>query len=354
MSERPVDFDRLRYMRCWTCAHEWEVDAAWLARFDTGDEPCPKCGTDCTSEHRPDFWVRPQNPARYDDTVRAWYWYHSSTHAVWPDRDFDPAAQLTDETKRRMEHDGLTPGAVERWAARQKSKALHIGTYEAAIENMLRRMNDQRDAASQFYLYRVQLRSDCVIEPGIHPELPGLMGDVELSADAQKANVFRYVNVCEDVSSVSLAIEISAVWKVQSIPIPLPVDADDPGLREATARLLAAADRPIEQTRPEDDDDTGPLERLRRRHTPQTPLASEAGRLRHETADLLPLLQRQQLRVEFDEAGFAGDPSAYPAKLIGLVRLVSDPQAILDALNQQPGHLVPPAPGEQSFLMQER
>ncbi|MEU2142075.1 hypothetical protein [Nocardia rhamnosiphila] len=101
--------------------------------------------------------------------MRGLYWYHSSTHAVWPDRDFDPAAQLTDETKRRMESQ-TGPGAVERWAARQKSKALHVGTYEAAIESMLRRMDNQSDAASQFYLHRVQLRSDCAIEPGIHIE----------------------------------------------------------------------------------------------------------------------------------------------------------------------------------------
>ncbi|MBD0861322.1 hypothetical protein IA539_08860 [Gordonia sp. zg691] len=339
MTERPVDFERLRYMRCGTCTHEWEVDAEWLERFHTGDEPCPKCGTDCASENYPNFWVYPQDPAHDDDTVRERYWYHSTTHAVWPDRDYDPAAQLTAEGRRRME-EGLRPGGFEDWVARQKAKALHVGTYEAAIENMLRRMADQSGAASQFYLHRVQLRSDCVIEPGIHAELPSLMGDVELSAKcAPEVNVFRYVNVHEDQSSVSLAIEISAVWGVQSIPIPAPVDADDPGLRDATARLLAAADRPVEQEPPEDDDD--PLEQLLRRYQrPQTPLASEADDLLQEAADRLPAPGRTQLCVGFDEAGFAADPSAYPAKLIGLVRLVSDPQAALDALTQQPWRIV--------------
>lgn len=324
-------------MRCGTCSHEWQVDAEWIERFDTGDEPCPKCGTDCTGEDRPDFSARPQDPAHDDGTVRARYWYHSSTHAVWPDKDFDPAAQLTDETKRRMEHDGLRPGAVERWAARQKSKALHLGTYEAAIENMLRRMDDQSDAASQFYLHRVRLRPDCAIESGIHREPTDFVGDAHLEGKCGPGvNVLRYVNVHEDPSNVSLAIEISAVGRVQSIPIPLRVDADDPGLRDATARLLAAAGRPIEQAPPEDDDDS-PLERLRRRHrTPRTPLASEAGRLLQETADLLPSPRRSRLNVEFDEAGFAADPSTYPAKLIGLVRLVSDPQAVLGALANQP------------------
>lgn len=340
VTDQPIDFDRLRYMRCGTCAHEWEVDAEWLDRFDAGDEPCPKCGTDCTSEDRPDFWVRPQDPA-HDDTVRARYWYHSSTHAVWPDRDFDPAAQLTEVGRQRMERDGLRPGAVERWAARQKSKALHLGTYEAAIENMLRRMDNQSDAASQFYLHRVQLRSDCAIEPGIHREPTDFVGDSHLEGKCGPGvNVLRYVNVHEDPSNVSLAIEISAVWRVQSIAIPLPVHADDPGLRDTTARLLAAAARPMEQA-PHQDDDDSPLERLLRRHrTPRTPLASEAGQLLHETSDLLPSPRRSRLNVEFDEAGFAADPSAYPAKLIGLVRLVSDPQAVLDALSERPWRII--------------
>lgn len=341
VTERAIDFDRLRYMRCGTCSHEWEVDAEWLERFHTGDEPCPICGTDCTSEKYPDFWVRPQDPAHDDGTVRARHWYHSTTHAVWPDKDFDPSAQLTDECKQRMEEDGMRPGAVKRWAERQKAKAVHVGTYEAAIENMLRRMDNQSDAASQFYLHRVQLRPDCVIEPGIHREPTDLVGDAQLAGKCGPGvNVLRYVNVHEDQSSVSLAIEISAVWMVQSIPIPLPVDADDPGLRDATARLLAAADRPVEQVPPEDDDDS-PLERLQRRfYKPLTPLASEAGRLCEETGELLPSLRRSRFNVEFDEAGFFGDPSAYPAKLIGLVRLVSDPQAVLDALTAQPWRVV--------------
>lgn len=336
MIERPVDFERLRYMRCGTCAHEWEADADWLERFDTGDESCPNCGTDCTSEDRPNFWVRPQDPVHDDNTVRDLYWYHSSTHAVWPDRDFDPAEQFTEEGRRRMEHDGLFPGAVERWAARQKTKALHVGTYEAAIENMFRRMGSQSGAGSQFYLHRVQLGSDCVIESGIHPELPGSMGDVQLSDTCgPNVNVFRYVNVYEDPSNVSLAIGISAVGRVQSIPIPLTVDPDDPELRAATARLLAAAVEPVKPAPPQDEDDT--LERFLRRHrTSVTPLASEAGDLRQEVSNRLPSLRRARFSVEFDETMFAADPSAFPAKLVGLERLISDPRAVIESLSEQP------------------
>lgn len=339
MIERTVDFERLRYMRCGTCAREWEVDAEWLDRFDAGDEPCPQCGTDCTSENRPDFWVRPHDPVHDDSAVRNLYWYHSSTHAVWPDKNFDPAAQFTEEGRRRMES-STGPGAVERWAARQKTKALHVGTYEAAIENMFRRMSDQSDAASQFYLHRVQLRPDCVIQPGINPELCGSFGDSQLADHSDPGvNVLRYVNGYEDPSNVSLAIEIDAVWRVQSIPIPLAVDADDSDLRAATERLLAEAGKPAVEEPPEDDDD--PLEQLLRRHrVPVTPLAAEAGALREEVADRLPSMRRARFSVEFEEAGFPAAPSAFPAKLIGLARLIDHPRAVIDTLDEQPRRYV--------------
>lgn len=38
------------------------------------------------------------------------------------------------------------------------TRELHVGTYETAIENMLRRMHDEAEAQSVFYLHRVALR----------------------------------------------------------------------------------------------------------------------------------------------------------------------------------------------------
>jgi hypothetical protein len=136
-------------------------------------------------------------------------------------------------------------GAVERWAARQKSKALHLGTYEAAIENMFRRMRDQGDDDTQFYLYRAQLTSECVIEPGVHAEPTNWLGDAQLAeVCAPHVQAFRYVNVHEEPSSVSLAIDLSAIHAVQGIAIPLPVDPANMWVLEATARLQKAASEP--------------------------------------------------------------------------------------------------------------
>ena len=90
--ERAVLFGRRRSMRCGSCQLEWLVDDEWLDRFDQGYEVCPECGADCQGEDRPDFWVLRSDPAHEDSVVRGMYWYHTSTHANWPDRNFDPVA----------------------------------------------------------------------------------------------------------------------------------------------------------------------------------------------------------------------------------------------------------------------
>ncbi|EHR61028.1 hypothetical protein [Saccharomonospora cyanea] len=80
----------------------------------------------------------------------------------------DPAVGLTAETRLRMGGDQR----VAAWTERQRAKALHAGTYEAAIHNMLWRIDGQADHNRQFYLYRVRLkptvavREGWVVEPG--------------------------------------------------------------------------------------------------------------------------------------------------------------------------------------------
>ncbi len=316
-------------MRCGSCRHEWPVTAEWIDRFNQALEACPACGTDCQGEDRPDFCVVPDEPLHNDEVTRDYYWYHSSTHSNWPDKDFDPTAGLTEITKRRMEATGGAPGAVERWAGRQKSKALHLGSYEAAIENMFRRMKNQRDDGAQFYLYRVQLTRDCVIEPGIHPEPTNWLGDANL-ADVclPDVQVLRYVNVHEDPSSVSIAIELTAIHAVQGMAIPLQVEASDTRIVEAITRLQNAATS--EPPSPPE----GKMRRLRSQ--PPSPLTSEARRLETDISAGLPPALNDTFSVGFNEADFESSPAIFPVKLIGLAHLVTDPQAILRALDTQP------------------
>lgn len=315
-------------MRCGSCRHEWQVNADWLDRFNQGEETCPVCGTDCQVEDRPNFWVAQNDRSRDDSKLRDMYWYHSSTHSNWPNRLFDPTAELTEVTKQRMRQMGSDDGALERWAEGQRAKALHVGTYEAAIENMLRRMRDQDGAVEQFYLYRVQLRSSAVIAPSVHSEPTNFVGDVQLAeVGVPGVEVYRYVNTHEDPSSVSLAITIDAIQCVQSIAIPLPAESADPWVSEATARLIYATTKLAPEPRTA-------LERMRR-HTPSA-LSLEARGLEKELADSLPLGLRDRFHAGFDEASLAIDPCAFPLRLAGLARLVRAPETVLDLLDRQP------------------
>lgn len=328
MIELAVDFERLRGMRCGSCRYEWHAKAEWLGRFNQGDEACPECGTDCQVEERPNFWAARDDPSNDDSKVRDTYWYHTSVHANWPDRAFDPTARLTDGTKQRFQRIGSDGRALERWAEGQMTKALHLGTYEAAIENMLRRMRDQDSADDQFYLYRVCLSPNAAVEPGVHKEPTNWVGDVQMvEVCVPGVNTFRYVNTHEDPSSISLAVTLHAIQAVQGIPIPFAVDAAHPWVSAAAARLLDAASLPAPQPKTT-------LERMRR--DMPSALSNEARKLEKEVADTLPLGLRRRLHARFDAASLTTDPCAFPTKLTGLAQLVRDPSAALGLLDAEP------------------
>lgn len=314
-------------MRCGSCRHEWLAAAEWLIRFNQALVGCPNCDTDCRGEDRPDFCADPDEPMRDDAALRNVYWYHSSTHENWPDREFNPAAVLTDVARERLEA-ASGRGAVERWAARQKAKALHVGTYEAAIENMFRRMRDQADSQSQFYLYRIELESDCAIEPGVHKEPTNWFGDANLNeVCSSEAVVFRYLNIHEDKGSVSLAIGAQAIRAVQRTAIPLPIDRTSPWVVEATQRLTAAASKPSPEASP----GLGPWT-----VRASSVLHAEAIALGSEIAESLPSGIRDRFRFELDEAAFVSFPDAFPSSLVALARLVTDPLVVLRELDAQP------------------
>lgn len=332
MIERAVDFERLRWMRCGTCSSEWHANAEWLDRFHQRDEACLNCGTNCESEKRPDFWASQDDPSHDDSKVRETFWYHTSTHPNWPDRAFDPTATITDITKRRLQEIGGDGRGLERWATRQKAKALHLGTYEAAIENMLRRMTDQNGADEQFYLYRVRLRRNASIEPGVHPERANMAGDVQLAElCAAGVDVLRYVNTHEDPSSVSLAVRLEAILAVQVIPVPLAVNAADAWVSAGAARLIEAARLPAPEPKTK-------FERMQR-HRPSA-LSIEASKMEDEVADRLPFGLRDRFHRLFDEENLSAEPAAFPSKLIGLAALVNDPLAVLGLLDTVPSREV--------------
>ncbi len=43
--------------------------------------------------------IDPDDPALDDENVARLIWYHTNTQSDWPTADFDPAAELTEETR---------------------------------------------------------------------------------------------------------------------------------------------------------------------------------------------------------------------------------------------------------------
>lgn len=87
---------------------------------------------------------------------------------------------------------------------------------------MFRRMRNQADGDSQFYLYRVALRSDGLrLQPGYRDENEDEAANLSIDElDAQGVDVIRYLNVHEALGSVSIAVRPSVIEAVQRTPIP--------------------------------------------------------------------------------------------------------------------------------------
>jgi hypothetical protein len=205
MIERPVDFS---YETCWVeCPACDERVVVSIEARKVGQE------VSCSRGHP--FESGDVDPVVTDladleepagDVGRV-AWYHTSTRRTWPPTDDAPTAIAT-----------------------------HVGTFEAAIENMLRRMHDQDDAREQFYLHRVRLTCGPAEISSIGTELEGFYGNVRLRVlYALGSRIARYVNLYEQQGGVSLAIEPSVVAEVQTIKIPL-AEGDE---REQTQTMFA-------------------------------------------------------------------------------------------------------------------
>lgn len=320
--DRRPDFYRSRSTRCAGCGHEQAVDTDWLVRWSHLEEVCPGCRADCTDGAATRLVTDSAEPALDDNQVLRLSWWHTSTESDWPSADFDPLARLSIIARQRMGGQE----AAERWAIRQKRKALHVGTYEAAVQNMMRRMERQGDADLKFYLYRVRLRQDLAVAPGCREEFVNLMGDVALSvACPPGVGATRYLNTHEDPGGVSLALGRGAMKAVQRIEVPL----DDPGAETwrplALARLMSASAQEFEVEQEDDE-----LARLRRKHhgpTMSSERAQEQLRLRDEVTEHLPAGIRDQVRAAVGVSDT--DPRRWCDRLAAFVQLIDDPEDVI-------------------------
>lgn len=305
-------------MLCGGCGHEFVVDLDWIDRWEQSGEKCTGCGLTCEHEDAPRVTVDPDDPALDDAEVARFAWYHTSTQPDWPTKSFDPAAGLTLETRMRMGGDRH----VAAWVERQRAKALHVGTYEAAIHNMLRRMHDQADHGSQFYLYRVFLKATVVVREGWLIDPSNFVGDVVLDEVCPPGvNVARYLNYYEDPGGLSLALGRDAIAAVQRIAVPLPDACGIEWVRDAVAALTSAS-APLVPA-------TGKLGRFLGPFSSRAALARELGAT---LADRLPVNLRDGFlsAARFDE----GDESEEWARRVSsMLGLILSPGRVLQALD---------------------
>ncbi|QAY63547.1 hypothetical protein ET495_10135 [Xylanimonas allomyrinae] len=317
--ERLIDFSRDRHMLCPSCKHRFCVDLDWIHRWEQAKETCPGCGLTCEHEDGPRVTVRPDDLALDDDRVAQFFWYHTSTQADWPTRDFDPTADLTPQARRMMGGDRR----VSAWAARQRAKALHVGTYEAAVHNMLRRMRNQADHSSQFYLYRVHLKPSIAVREGWLIDPSDFTGGVVLDEVCPPGvDVARYLNYHEDPGGLSLALGREAIASVQRVSIPLPDAWDDHWARETVAALGSASDAPVPTT--------GALGRFL---PPSSPRAALGRELATALAGRVPINLRDWFgwAVTFREGD---DPVEWGRRTSRLFSLIENPGGALAALDE--------------------
>ncbi|MFG2803849.1 hypothetical protein [Streptomyces pseudovenezuelae] len=143
----------------------------------------------------------------------------------------------------------MSMGDIERYIQAQLDKVLHLGTYEAAIENMYRRMMEQADANSAFYLHRVRIDiAPGRVEPGYRHKNEDPAANISVTELTDLGlDAVRYVNVWEAAGCLSLAVHPRVITHIQTIPIPgtpVPYDSLPPGLLDLIEDLERRNEEP--------------------------------------------------------------------------------------------------------------
>lgn len=216
LDEREVDFAYDFPMKCPGCGGRTPVTAAdYALQIDECHTHCAACGHNIHFGPVTAAIRDPHDPVLEDSCAVRSAWYHTSTEPDWP-----ATSRQAPDLGPLARH--LSAAQLKLTSARHVGQALHVGTYEAAIENMLRRMRNQLDGANQFYLYRVALHPDTRIEPGYRDENEVEAGRIT-QADIRETgcDAVRYLNAWEATGSLSLALHRDAILAVQSMAVPI-------------------------------------------------------------------------------------------------------------------------------------
>ena len=243
--ERPVTFDYGYNIRCAECPGITPLNAAeYFSEPNGAHVNCANCGYDIHFGPAVMTLRDADDPVLDDQQAGRVAWYHTSTVPDWP----RPARPMPTSAVHFLTS-VMRPEDVHRARHTYETQALHLGTYESAIESMLRRMRDQDDGGAQFYLYRVALRCGLIIEPGWRDENLAEAAQITQSA-LEKVEAVRYLNVYESPGSLSLAVRLRAIHSVQRVSLPVrlvELSSESPLLSEV-AKLRAQIEE-IESTR---------------------------------------------------------------------------------------------------------
>lgn len=257
--ERPVSFRYGYNMRCHHCGRSTPLSASTYYR-----EQCHSARIKCL-HCQGDIHYGPYalalrdagDPALDDRAALGAAWYHTSIFSSWPPAD-RPMPPTEVAFLRRVTPDYI----ADHVRKRHENQALHVGTYEAAIESMLRKMRDQDMADERFRLYRVALRRNVTIEHGYRNETIEEIAEIT-QAELGEVGAIRYLNTWESPGSISLAVHPRSLAAVQGIPLPVdaPGTAASPSFMRKLARIRGRISQ-IEATRQDEPDE---LEKLRQR-----------------------------------------------------------------------------------------
>jgi hypothetical protein len=219
------------------------------AEPDGAHMPCEHC-------HRPVHFGPAVAALRDDDDpaldnarINTLAWYHTGTSPKWPAMATMDADARRAELDANARHSHMPAGNVEPFIDKELNKALHVGTYEAAIENMLRRIRDQRDDAASFYLHRVALKiGPDRVNDGYRDENHEAAAQLTtMDLQAEDLDAVRYLNVRESVGSISLAVLPETIAWVQTVS--LPVASLTPTHSASLVRLLDRAQAQLDALR---------------------------------------------------------------------------------------------------------
>lgn len=214
-------------MRCDSCGDTSTLSGADYLRLDDEAGARMDCDHCDNSIHFGPLVadIRDKNdPALNDGMLNRLSWYHTSTYEDWPSTECERDMREAFSTGRAR----ALMRDPDYYLRVQLDKAFHLGTYEAAIENMYRRMRDQADEHSAFYLHRVRINvAPDRVNPGFRDENDEPAASISITELRDLGlDAVRYLNVWEASGCVSLAVRPHVITDIQTIPVPSALDPD--------------------------------------------------------------------------------------------------------------------------------